>query len=282
MDVGDAYARLGSYRAVAEVCGVDPKTVKRKVLAHEAGLLDDERASRAPVPKNTDGVRTVVLDLVREADGRGTAKPLLPAARAAGHVGSDRNFRRLVARPAGVRRWRLGPVARDEAPVPGDHGRGLHDEEHLAEPSPVEDGGEQREDGPARLGENGTRDLTLQHEDLVAQRQDLGIAIVASREDPSEPCEDKTGEGREEAHRPMTVPSALHSPKQNRTRRRRALGTCKIRQDQGDRWHREGSDRAARNACSACPDEFPAPTPRPMRLEKPATRSHVAGKRQTS
>ena len=84
MDVVDVYARLGSYRATAEVCGVDPKTAKCKMLAHEAGHLGDERAERAPVPKNTDGVRTVVLDLVREANGRGTAKRLLPAARAAG------------------------------------------------------------------------------------------------------------------------------------------------------------------------------------------------------
>ena len=53
---------------------MDPKTVKRKVLAHEAGQLDDERAERAPVPKNTDGVRDVVLDLVREANGRGSPR----------------------------------------------------------------------------------------------------------------------------------------------------------------------------------------------------------------
>jgi len=39
MDVVDAYARLGLYRAAAEVCGVDPKTVKRKVLAREAGRV---------------------------------------------------------------------------------------------------------------------------------------------------------------------------------------------------------------------------------------------------
>ena len=32
-----------------------------------------------------------------EANGRGTAKRLLPAACAAGYRGSDRNFRRLVA-----------------------------------------------------------------------------------------------------------------------------------------------------------------------------------------
>lgn len=97
MEVVDAYARLGSYRAAAEVCGVDPKTVKRKVLAHQAGLLDDDRARRAPVAKNTDRVRQVVLDQLRETGGRGEANRLLPIARAAGYAGSDRNFRRLVA-----------------------------------------------------------------------------------------------------------------------------------------------------------------------------------------
>jgi LuxR family maltose regulon positive regulatory protein len=39
MDVVDAYARLRSYRAAGEVCGVDPKTVKRKVLARRPGCL---------------------------------------------------------------------------------------------------------------------------------------------------------------------------------------------------------------------------------------------------
>ena len=97
MDVVDTYTRLGSYRAAGEVCGVDPKTVKRKVLAHEAGTLSEERAERAPVPKNTDGVRGVVHAELKKTDGRGEAKRLLPIARAAGYVGSDRNFRRLVA-----------------------------------------------------------------------------------------------------------------------------------------------------------------------------------------
>jgi transposase len=121
MDVVDAYARLGSYRAAGEVCGVDPKTVKRKVLAHEAGQLDDERSGRAPVPKNTDGVRGVVLDLVREANGRGTAKRLLPAARAAGYRGSDRNFRRLVASVKAQVRGEIGRHQRRPAVwVPGE------------------------------------------------------------------------------------------------------------------------------------------------------------------
>ena len=85
--------------------------MKRKVAAHEAGLLDDQRAVRAPVAKNTDGVRTVVLDLVRDANGRGTAKRLLPAARAAGYAGSDRNFRRLVS---GVKRQVRGEIGRHQ------------------------------------------------------------------------------------------------------------------------------------------------------------------------
>ena len=90
MDCIAAFESVGTYRGAAAMCGVDAKTVKRKVLAHEAGVLDDERAERAPVPKNTDGVRMVVLDLVREANGRGTAKRLLPAARAACYAGSRR------------------------------------------------------------------------------------------------------------------------------------------------------------------------------------------------
>lgn len=38
MDVVAAYQRLGSYRGAAELCGgVDPKTVKRKVLGVTPG-----------------------------------------------------------------------------------------------------------------------------------------------------------------------------------------------------------------------------------------------------
>jgi hypothetical protein len=46
----------------------------------------------------------MVADRVAKTQGRISAKRLLPAARAAGYGGSDRNFRRLVAkRGAGVR-----------------------------------------------------------------------------------------------------------------------------------------------------------------------------------
>ena len=75
---------VGTYRGAAEMCGVDPKTVKRKVLAHEAGELDEDRAVRAAVAKNTDVVRELVERRVAETKAKISAKRLLPVARAAG------------------------------------------------------------------------------------------------------------------------------------------------------------------------------------------------------
>ncbi len=102
------------------MCGVDPKTVKRKVLAHEAGELDEDRVRRAPVPKNTDGIRALVAERVAATRARISAKRLLPAARAAGYAGSPRNFRRVVA--AEKKRWRAAN-SRQRRPavwVPGE------------------------------------------------------------------------------------------------------------------------------------------------------------------
>lgn len=104
MDVISTFRDVGSYRGAAEICGVDAKTVKRKVLAWEAGELDDQRAGRRPVAKNTDVVRDLVAKRVEATKAKLTAKRLLPEARAAGYVGSDRNFRRLVA--AEKKTWR--------------------------------------------------------------------------------------------------------------------------------------------------------------------------------
>jgi transposase len=94
--------------------------VKRKVLAHEAGELEEDRARRAPVPKNTDGVRALVAQRVATTRGRISAKRLLPAARAAGYAGSARNFRRVVA--SEKKAWRAAN-ARQRRPavwVPGE------------------------------------------------------------------------------------------------------------------------------------------------------------------
>jgi transposase len=120
MDVVAAYKNVGTYRGAAEICGVDPKTVKRKVQAHEAGQLDEERVARASVPKNTDVARDLVAQRVEKTKAKITAKRLLPEARAVGYVGSARNFRRLVA--AEKRKWRA-KHARQRRPAvwtPGD------------------------------------------------------------------------------------------------------------------------------------------------------------------
>jgi transposase len=120
MDVVAAYRDVGTFMGAAVMCGVDPKTVKRKVLAHEAGELEDDEVRRAPVPKNTDGVRALVAERVVATRARISAKRLLPAARAAGYAGSPRNFRRVVA--AEKKRWRAAN-ARQRRPavwVPGE------------------------------------------------------------------------------------------------------------------------------------------------------------------
>src|SRR5262245_20222004 len=121
MDVVAAFRSVGTYRGAAEMCGVDPKTVKRKVLAHEAGELDEERAVRAVVAKNTDVVRQLVERRVAETKAKVSAKRLLPVARAAGYGGSARNFRRLVAEVKRV--WRATQARHQRRPavwVPGE------------------------------------------------------------------------------------------------------------------------------------------------------------------
>jgi transposase len=120
MNVVAAYKDVGTFRGAAAMCGVDAKTVKRKVHAHERGELDEEHASRAPVPKNTDGVRALVAERVVATKARISAKRLLPAARAAGYTGSPRNFRRVVA--AEKKAWRVaqGRQRRPAVWVPGE------------------------------------------------------------------------------------------------------------------------------------------------------------------
>ncbi|WP_181642641.1 IS21 family transposase [Nocardioides massiliensis] len=106
MDVIAAYRDVGTYRGAAEICGTTHKTVKRIVTAHELLSKGAHRPPRAPRAKNYDEVADLVAEAVAKTVGKISAKRLLPAARAAGYKGSDRNFRRLVA--TAKRQWRLG------------------------------------------------------------------------------------------------------------------------------------------------------------------------------
>ena len=103
MDVISAYRDVGSYRGAAAICGTTHKTVKRIIELHEAGNAPVEKPSRA---RNFDEVADVVAERVKATSGRISAKRLLPEARAAGYVGSARNFRRLVAEAKA--QWRQG------------------------------------------------------------------------------------------------------------------------------------------------------------------------------
>lgn len=121
MDVVAAYEAVGTFRGAAEMCGVDPKTVKRTVVKRDAGALDDERAERAPVKRNTDVVADLVADRVAETRAKISAKRLLPVAKTAGYAGSARNFRRLVAEKK--RAWRAEQGRREHRPgvwLPGE------------------------------------------------------------------------------------------------------------------------------------------------------------------
>jgi len=94
MDIIAAYQQVGTYRGAAEACGTTHKTVKRVIERHESGGAARARRARG---HNYDGVAGLVAERVAVTKGRISAKRLLPAARAAGYGGSDRNFRRLVA-----------------------------------------------------------------------------------------------------------------------------------------------------------------------------------------
>lgn len=106
MDIISAYREVGSYRGAAAMCGTTHKTVKRVIEAHQAGSRGEPLAPRAERGRNYDAVTQLVVEKVNDTAGRISAKRLLPAARAAGYAGSDRNFRRLVAEAK--RQWRIG------------------------------------------------------------------------------------------------------------------------------------------------------------------------------
>jgi transposase len=101
MDIIAAYRVAGTFRGAAQIAGTTHKTVKRVIARHAAGRAAPERAPRG---HNYDGVAAVVAERVEKTQGRISAKRLLPAVRAAGYAGSDRNFRRLVA--AAKQAWR--------------------------------------------------------------------------------------------------------------------------------------------------------------------------------
>jgi hypothetical protein len=102
MTIISAYQDAGSYRGAAAICGTTPKTVKRVIQRAQTGGVRPEPKPRV---RNYEVVVDLVAERVKKSAGRISAKRLLPAARTAGYVGSDRNFRRMVAQAK--KDWRV-------------------------------------------------------------------------------------------------------------------------------------------------------------------------------
>jgi hypothetical protein len=118
MDIIAAYREVGTYRGAAQMCGTTPKTVKRVIDRHEAGGQAPRRGARE---RNYDAVAELVAGRVAKSGGRISAKRLLLAARAAGYVGSARNFRRLVAAQKQLWRRENHRGRRPAVWSPGEH-----------------------------------------------------------------------------------------------------------------------------------------------------------------
>jgi len=118
MDIIAAYREAGTYRGAAEIAGTTHKTVRRVIARHEAG---GGAPPRAPRGRNYDGVAALVAERVSKTAGRISAKRLLPAARAGGYTGSDRNFRRLVAEQKALWRRDHHRGRRPAVWSPGEH-----------------------------------------------------------------------------------------------------------------------------------------------------------------
>jgi transposase len=118
MDIIAAYREAGTYRGAASIAGTTHKTVRRVIARHEAG---GGAPPRVPRGRNYDGVAVLVAERVSKTAGRISAKRLLPAARAAGYGGSDRNFRRLVAEQKALWRREHHRGRRPAVWSPGEH-----------------------------------------------------------------------------------------------------------------------------------------------------------------
>jgi len=118
MDIVAAYREVGTYRGAAEICATTHKTVRRVIERAEAG---EARPARKDRERNYDTVTSLVVDRVARSSGRVSAKRLLPVARTAGYIGSDRNFRRLVAEAKAVWRRDHHRGRRPAVWSPGEH-----------------------------------------------------------------------------------------------------------------------------------------------------------------
>jgi transposase len=95
MDVLEAFDLTKSFRAAAQLTGVDHHTVARYVAARACGQeLDDDAAERA---KKSDGFADKIADWVDRSSGKIRADVVHDRLVAMGYTGSERTTRRVVA-----------------------------------------------------------------------------------------------------------------------------------------------------------------------------------------
>ncbi len=116
MEILEAFDLTGSYRAAAELAGVDHHTVKRYVELRGKGNDPTRRQQR---PKMIDGFMPKIEELIERSGGRIGADAVHDKIRAMGFAGTDRTTRRAVA--AAKESYRAGHrrVFRPWIPEPG-------------------------------------------------------------------------------------------------------------------------------------------------------------------
>ncbi len=116
MNMLEAYDLTGSYRAAAELAGVDHHTVERYVAMRDGGLAPSAGIDR---PMLIDAFLTKIEEWVDRSHGRIRADRCHDKLLALGYQGSERTTRRAVAEAK--QRWRDGRlrVYRPWIPEPG-------------------------------------------------------------------------------------------------------------------------------------------------------------------
>lgn len=115
MEILEAYDLTGSYRAAAELAGVDHHTVKRYVLLRGKG----DPTKPKPRPKMIDEFMPKIEELVERSGGRIGADKVHEKITAMGFTGTDRTTRRAVAAAKASYRAGHRRVFRPWIPEPG-------------------------------------------------------------------------------------------------------------------------------------------------------------------
>ncbi|MGP5498108.1 IS21 family transposase, partial [Corynebacterium flavescens] len=116
MDILEAYDLFGSYRAAARHVRCSPNTVKKFVLARQAGNPLPKRVIRAKI---TDAYRDKITELVERSNGEIQARKVFDILVGMGFAGSIRSTNRAVRQVKDTYRASRQRVHKPWVPAPG-------------------------------------------------------------------------------------------------------------------------------------------------------------------